>query len=166
MASFSVGVFGPIFGWVQQLARSTFFYHQARLQGPDPQASFKSAVTEIFTKNHGRYGHRRIHTELLKQGWVTAKKTVLKQMRAFGLVCKVRRKSATSPTKANRASLRRTSEPEVRHRCPGPEAGHRSDRIQRSLTASGLSAPTHWQLSSTTTSTGTTPNISRQSSRA
>jgi putative transposase len=93
---------------VAGLARSTFFYHQARLQGPDPQAAFKSAVTEIFTKNHGRYGHRRIHTELLKQGWVTAKKTVLKLMRVLGLVCKVRRKKRYVSTKANRASLRRT----------------------------------------------------------
>jgi putative transposase len=77
---------------VAGLARSTFFYHQARLQVPDPQASLKTTVTKIFKKNHGRYGHRRIHAELLKQGWTVAKKTVLKLMRALGLVCKVRRK--------------------------------------------------------------------------
>ena len=78
------------------MARSTFFYHQARLQAPDPQAAIKSAVTEIFEKNHGRYGHRRIHTELLKQGWAAAKKTVLKLMRVLRLVCKVRRKKRYS----------------------------------------------------------------------
>jgi putative transposase len=77
---------------VAGLARSTFFYHQARLQAPDPQETLKTAVTEIFEKNHGRYGHRRIHTELLKHGWAVAKKTVLQLMRALGLVCKVRRK--------------------------------------------------------------------------
>jgi putative transposase len=75
---------------VAGLARSTFFYHQARLSGPDPRASLKAAVTEIFKKNHGRYGHRRIHIELLKQGWTVAKKTVLKLMRSLRLVCKVR----------------------------------------------------------------------------
>ncbi|WP_236803005.1 IS3 family transposase [Arthrobacter sp. FW306-05-C] len=75
---------------VAGLARSTFFYHQARLNRPDPQASLKAAVTEIFTKNHRRYGHRRIHIELLKQGWRVAKKTVLKLMRSLRLVCKVR----------------------------------------------------------------------------
>ena len=74
------------------LARSTFSYHQARLQAPDPQEALKTAVTEIFEKNHGRYGHRRIHVELLKQGWTVAKKTVLKLMRSLQLVCKVRRK--------------------------------------------------------------------------
>jgi putative transposase len=77
---------------VAGLARSTFFYHQARIQAPDPKEKLKAAVTEIFTRNHGRYGHRRIHAELSKQGWVTAKKTVLKLMRALGLACKVRRK--------------------------------------------------------------------------
>jgi putative transposase len=74
------------------LARSTFFYHQARLQAPDPQEALKTTVTKIFKKNHGRYGHRRIHTELAKQGWTVAKKSVLKLMRVLGLVCKVRRK--------------------------------------------------------------------------
>lgn len=77
---------------VAGLARSTFFYHQARFQSPDPQAEIKAAVREIFEKNHGRYGHRRVHTELVKQGWSVAKKTVLKLMRSLRLVCKVRRK--------------------------------------------------------------------------
>jgi putative transposase len=82
----------PVLLQAAGLARSTFFYHQARLQAPDPQAALKAAVTEIFEKNHGRYGHRRIHTELVKQGWTVAKKTVLKLMRGLRLVCKVRRK--------------------------------------------------------------------------
>ena len=75
---------------VAGLARSTFFYHQAKLNGPDPRASLKAAITEVFKKNHGRYGHRRIHIELHKQGWTVAKKTVLKLMRSLRLVCKVR----------------------------------------------------------------------------
>lgn len=75
---------------VAGLPRSTFFYHQSRLQGPDPRASLKAAITEIFKNNHCRYGHRRIHIELLKQGWTVAKKTVLKLMRSLQLVCKVR----------------------------------------------------------------------------
>ena len=82
----------PVLLQVAGLARSTFFYHQARLQAPDPQAALKAALTGIFTTNRARYGHRRIHIELLKQGWTVAKKTVLKLMRSLGLVCKVRRK--------------------------------------------------------------------------
>jgi putative transposase len=82
----------PVLLDVAGLARSTFFYHQARLQGPDPKEKLKAAVTEIFGTNHGRYGHRRVHAELLKQGWTVAKKTVLKLMKGLGLHCKIRRR--------------------------------------------------------------------------
>ncbi len=82
----------PVLLQAAGLARSTFFYHQARLESPDPKETLKSAITEVFTANHGRYGHRRIHTELMKKGWVVAKKTVLKLMRALHLRCKVRRR--------------------------------------------------------------------------
>jgi putative transposase len=81
---------------VAGLPRSTFFYHQARLLAPDPQADLKAAVTSIFKKSHARYGHRRVHTELVKQGWTIAKKTVLKLMRVLRLVCKVRQKKRYS----------------------------------------------------------------------
>jgi putative transposase len=82
----------PVLLQVASLARSTFFYHQARSQAPDPHEAIRAAVAEVFEKNHGRYGHRRIHIELVKHGWTVAKKTVLKLMRSLGLVCKVRRK--------------------------------------------------------------------------
>lgn len=74
------------------LARSTFFYHQARMDREDPHADLKKAVTEAFTQARSRYGHRRVHATLLHQGWRVAKKTVLKLMRVLGLVCKVRRR--------------------------------------------------------------------------
>jgi hypothetical protein len=93
----------PVLLQVSGLARSTFFYHQTRLQAPDPQGTVKSSVTDIFTKNHGRYGHWRVHRELLNQGWTLAKKTVLKLMRALGLVCKVRWRKRYYSSKANRA---------------------------------------------------------------
>lgn len=74
------------------LARSTFFYHQSRLAQPDPQADLKTAITDVFTSAKGRYGHRRVHLQLVKDGWRVAKKTVLKLMRQLGLVCQVRRR--------------------------------------------------------------------------
>lgn len=77
---------------VSGLARSTFFYHQARLRDPDRRAELKTAITEEFDRAHGRYGHRRIHCVLTRSGWQVAKKTVLKLMRELGLRCQVRRK--------------------------------------------------------------------------
>lgn len=81
----------PVLLAVAGLARSTFFYHQARLARPDPHAELKAAITEAFEAAHGRYGHRRVHTALTHQGRQVAKKTVLKLMNTLGLVCKIRR---------------------------------------------------------------------------
>ncbi|WP_415394497.1 IS3 family transposase (plasmid) [Rhodococcus globerulus] len=53
----------------------------------DPHAELKAAITEAFECNRGRYGHRRVHQVLINAGWSVAKKTVLKLMRALGLVC-------------------------------------------------------------------------------
>jgi putative transposase len=77
---------------VAGLARSTYFYHQARLERPDPRAELKAAVRDAFEQAHGRYGHRRVHAVLAREGWRVAKKTVLALMRALGLACRVRRK--------------------------------------------------------------------------
>ncbi|WP_236594264.1 IS3 family transposase [Saccharothrix sp. 6-C] len=74
------------------LARSTFFHHQARQARPDPHADLKTAITQVFDRARGRYGHRRIHAVLTGQGRRVAKKTVLKLMNTLGLVCKVRRR--------------------------------------------------------------------------
>lgn len=74
------------------LARSTFFYHQARLTAPDPQAGLKAAIREVFEASRRRFGHRRVWAKLRAQGWIVAKKTVLKFMRDLGLRCEIRRK--------------------------------------------------------------------------
>ncbi|MGV0783503.1 IS3 family transposase [Mycolicibacterium sp. XJ775] len=82
----------PVLLEVAQLARSTFYYHQGKPEALDPRADLKAAITEAFKAAHGRYGHRRIHTVLTKQGFVVAKKTVLALMRELALICRVRRR--------------------------------------------------------------------------
>ncbi|SEF12810.1 HTH-like domain-containing protein [Arthrobacter alpinus] len=74
---------------VAQLPRSAFFYHQTARRRPDPQAELRERITEILTQARIRYGHRRVHVVLVRQGWHVAKKTVLKLMRAEKLICKV-----------------------------------------------------------------------------
>ncbi|MGP4017509.1 IS3 family transposase [Saccharopolyspora sp. 5N708] len=76
---------------VAGLARSTFFYHQARLGWPDPRAELKAAITTAFETSRCR-GHRVVHRHLHQAGWRVAKKTVLKLMRELGLVCPIRRR--------------------------------------------------------------------------
>lgn len=77
---------------VAGLARSTFFYHQAKPEAPDPLAELKTAIRKAFEDAHGRYGHRRVHTVLTAKGWRVAKKTVLALMRELALICRVRRR--------------------------------------------------------------------------
>jgi putative transposase len=77
---------------VAGLARSTFYYHQAKPEAPDPRADLKDAIRDAFTAAYGRYGHRRIHTVVTRQGFVVAKKTVLALMRELALICRVRRR--------------------------------------------------------------------------
>ncbi|MGW3470866.1 IS3 family transposase [Saccharopolyspora sp. NPDC000995] len=76
---------------VAGLARSTFFYHQARLDRPDPHTELKAAITTAFEAGRRR-GHRIVHQDLRKAGWRVAKKTVLKLMRDLGRACPIRRR--------------------------------------------------------------------------
>ena len=78
------------------LAWSTFFYHQARLTEPDKHADLKIAIRQIFDRHRGRYGHRRVHQRLRREGWVVSKKTVLKLMNSLKLRCVIRRKRYVS----------------------------------------------------------------------
>ncbi|MEV8615202.1 IS3 family transposase [Amycolatopsis sp. NPDC051373] len=61
------------------------------------RAELKAAITDVFTRNHVRYGHRRVHHALVKAGWRIARKTVLSLMRGLGLVCRaIRRRDHVS----------------------------------------------------------------------
>lgn len=82
---------------VAGLARSTFYYQLAAMQRPDRQAGVKAKIAEVFADSKNRYGHRRVHAVLHKQGWRVSRKTVWKLMRELGLRCKTRsRKRFTS----------------------------------------------------------------------
>lgn len=84
----------PLLLAAAQLPRSTFFYHQRQRDHPDRHAALKAAMSTCFAQSHQRYGHRRIHALVRRQGWRVAKKTVLQLMRQLGLVCRVRRRRA------------------------------------------------------------------------
>jgi putative transposase len=93
---------------VAGLARATFFYHQARLARPAARAALDAALDDAIrtavTQAKGRYGHRRIHRELGKDGWRVAKKTVLARMRTLGLTCQVRRRKRGTSARGERGT--------------------------------------------------------------
>ena len=72
------------------MARSTYYYHQAKLDVPDRHAELKTVIAEIFQASKSRYGHRRIWLQLRQYGWKVSKKLVHKLMNQLGLRSKVR----------------------------------------------------------------------------
>lgn len=78
------------------MARSTFYYHIKVLRKPDKYAREKEEIISIFHENKGRYGYRRITSEMNKRGYVINHKTILKLMFTNGIKCQVRLKKYKS----------------------------------------------------------------------
>lgn len=74
------------------MARSTFYYHKKRLAACDKYEPEKRAIADIFHRNRGRYGYRRITLELRNRGYSMNHKTVSTLMLSLGLKCEVRMK--------------------------------------------------------------------------
>ena len=63
------------------LARSSYFYHRARLQGPDKYAEARLAVNDVFETNHRCYGYRRMRASLRRQHLCLSESVVRRLMR-------------------------------------------------------------------------------------
>ena len=49
------------------LARSSYFYHRARMRMTDKYLTIRQNITEIFEANRRCYGYRRLQASLAKQ---------------------------------------------------------------------------------------------------
>jgi transposase InsO family protein len=76
------------------LARSSYFYHRARLRVADKYGGVRRTITDIFELNHRCYGYRRIQASLGRQLVFISEKVVRRVMRQECLVvaAKKRRK--------------------------------------------------------------------------
>ena len=81
---------------IAQLPRATYYYHLKRISQTDKYSEVKGQIAEIYHENRGRYGYRRITTELHNRGYVINHKTVQRLMKELGIVCKVRMKKYCS----------------------------------------------------------------------
>ena len=63
---------------------------------PDKYEMEKAEITAIYHENRGRYGYRRITSELSKRNLHLNHKTVQRLMKELGLVCRVRMKKYRS----------------------------------------------------------------------
>lgn len=73
------------------MARSVFYYHHKRLNTEDKYAVEKKEIKDIFHEHKGRYGYRRITTELHNRKYVINHKTVQRLMTEMDLKCKIRK---------------------------------------------------------------------------
>ena len=81
---------------IAQLPRATFYYYLKRSKNPDKYESAKEEITAIYHENKGRYGYRRITTELRKRNILLNHKTVQRLMKEMGIACRVRIKKYRS----------------------------------------------------------------------
>ncbi|MBQ8647906.1 MAG: IS3 family transposase, partial [Oscillospiraceae bacterium] len=81
---------------IAQLPRSTFYYHLKKLTKPDKYQEAKEIIGAIYSENKGRYGYRRITTELRNRNLFLNHKTVQRLMKELGLACRVRMKKYRS----------------------------------------------------------------------
>jgi hypothetical protein len=68
------------------LARSSYFYHRAKLDVADKYADVRRTMTEIFERNHRCYGYRRIKASLSELRLRVSEKVVQRLMKQEQLV--------------------------------------------------------------------------------
>ncbi len=68
------------------LARSSYFYHRARLGAGDQYVEVRHAMADIFEHNYRCYGYRRMHAALSRQSVNLSEKVVRRLMKQEGLV--------------------------------------------------------------------------------
>lgn len=81
---------------IAQIPRATYYYHVKYQVEPDKYSKAKEEIAVIYHENKGRYGYRRITTDLRCRGFAINHKTVQRLMRELGLVCRVRMKKYKS----------------------------------------------------------------------
>jgi len=81
---------------VAKLARSTYFYHEARASVCDKYSELKQHIKAIFKRHKGCYGYRRITFAIRKFGIIINHKLVMKLMQNLGLKSHVRKKKYRS----------------------------------------------------------------------
>jgi len=73
------------------MARSVFYYHRKRLNANDKYSKEKEEIKRIFHSHKGRYGYRRITSEMKNLGYTINHKTVQKLMGVLDIKCKIRK---------------------------------------------------------------------------
>jgi len=68
------------------LARSSYFYHRARVKVADKYLAVRQTMSDIFELNHRCYGYRRLQASLIRQHVILSEKVVQRLMKQESLV--------------------------------------------------------------------------------
>ncbi len=74
------------------LAKSVYYYQRKTLLQPEPDDAIKAQIKEIYHQHKGRYGYRRITSQLRSSDLIINHKKVQRLMLELGLKSKVRPK--------------------------------------------------------------------------
>ena len=74
------------------LARSSYFYHRARLQMGDKYAGIRHKIREVFEQNYQCFGYRRIRAFLARERIALSEKVVQRLMRQEQLIVATKRR--------------------------------------------------------------------------
>lgn len=83
----------------------------------DKHAQLKQAIVDVFERMNRRYGYRRVHAQLRREGWAVNHKLVYKLMNQLGLKSKVRTKKKYNSYKGTVSHIARN----VLNRCFTPD---------------------------------------------
>ena len=76
---------------LRKMARSVFYYHLKRLKAQDKYADEKEIISSIFHEHKGRYGYRRVTSEMRNRNHMLNHKTVQRLMTQMGLKSQIRK---------------------------------------------------------------------------
>lgn len=73
------------------ISKSSYYYQEKALSQSDKYFSLRLRIKELFTENKRRYGYRRIHALLKREGIIVSEKIVRRIMRDECLVVKIKK---------------------------------------------------------------------------
>jgi len=75
-----------------QMARSSYFYHRVCLRFPPKHAELRQTIIAVFDANKKRYGYRRVHMMLHRDGIQVSEKVVRRIMAEEALIVRTRKR--------------------------------------------------------------------------
>lgn len=76
-----------------RLSKSSYYYQQKQMKSPDKYTALRTHILELFVETSERYGYRRIHALLAKEGIRVSEKIVRKIMSECELKVKTKRRN-------------------------------------------------------------------------